>query len=62
LAAGWPLKLSAFVETLFKSELGAILRLAEGARSGVAEAFCVQVGMVAGARSHRQLTLPIVGC
>ncbi len=29
-------------------ELAAILRLAEGARSGVAEAFCVQIKMVAG--------------
>ncbi len=33
-----------------RGELAAILRLAEGARSGVAEAFCVQVKMVAGTR------------
>jgi hypothetical protein len=41
-----------------RGELGAILRLAEGARNGerpggVAEAFCAQVKMVAGARNQR---------
>ncbi len=40
-----------------RGEVGAILRLAEGARkgerpSGVAEAFCAQVKMVAGACNH----------
>jgi hypothetical protein len=36
-----------------RAELDAILRLAEGARSGVADAFCVPVAMVAGARNRR---------
>jgi hypothetical protein len=47
-------------------ELAAILRLAEGARSGggagVSEAFCLQLKMVAGAGFGRRLPLPAVGC